>query len=74
LKIVRIPSGQELVIKPEGQRSWNKETIYTDNSLKLDVDDIIYFESTETERFRITNKIDYSLYGYMEYSILSDFG
>jgi hypothetical protein len=74
LLLFRVPSSQNLEFKREGQRAWNEETIYTDTSLILNTDDIIYFESTESERFRIISKIDYKNFGYMQYEIKSDWG
>lgn len=73
LKLFRVPTGQSLEMKPEGQRAWNKETIYTDTKYNLNVDDIIYFENTDTERFRITNKTDYNQFGFIQYEIMSDY-
>ena len=74
LLIFRVPSGQNLEFKKEGQRSWNRETIYTDTTKILDTDDIIYFSSTENERFRIVSKFDYKNFGFMMYEIESDWG
>lgn len=73
MKVFRVPSGQALEMKPEGQRAWNRESLYTDNKYSLDVDDIIYFEGKDTERFRITNKTDYSQFGFIQYEIVSDY-
>jgi len=73
MKIFRVPSGQALEMKPEGQRSWNRETLYTDNKFILDVDDIIYFEDTDSEKFRITNKTDWTQFGFVQYDIVSDY-
>lgn len=73
VNIFRVPTGQQLEMKPEGQRAWNTETLYTDNSLNLGVDDIIYFEILESERFRIVNKTDWNQFGYIEYKIMSDY-
>lgn len=73
VSIFRVPTGQQLEMKHEGQRSWNNETIYTDNSLDLKVDDIIIFECAESQKFRILNKTDWSQYGFNEYHITSDY-
>jgi len=74
LKIFRVPSGQQLEMKKEGQRSWNNETIYTDNSVDINVDDIIYFEDVKSKRYRIMNKTDYTDFGFVKYEIMSDYG
>jgi hypothetical protein len=60
-------------MKPEGQRKWNSETVYADNSLDLKVDDIIIFGCISGQRFRVISKTDYNQYGYVEYSVLSDY-
>ena len=73
MKVFRVPSGQQLEMKPEGQRAWNKETLYTDTKYNLNVDDIIYFENTDTEKFRITNKTDWNQFGFIQYEIVSDY-
>lgn len=74
LMLLRVPSGQALEFKKEGERAWNNETLYCDASIILGVDDIIYFKSTDSERFRIVNVMDYQRFGYMEYQIRSDWG
>lgn len=71
--VVRVPSGQALEMKPEGQRKWNKEKLFTDTTLELKVDDIIIFDCQDGERFRVVNKADYSQSGFYEYDLLSDY-
>lgn len=73
VNIFRVPTGQRLEMKMEGQRAWNNETIYTDNALDLSVDDIIIFNCFEGQKYRILNKTDWSAYGYIEYEITSDY-
>jgi hypothetical protein len=73
MKIFKVPSGQNLEMKPEGQRSWNRETLYADTKYNLNVDDIIYFENEDSERYRIMNKIDWSRFGFIQYEIMSDY-
>lgn len=73
MKVFRVPSGQQLEMKPEGQRAWNKETLYTDTKYGLDVDDVIFFDCKESEGFRIVNKTDYSQFGFIQYDIVSDY-
>ena len=73
LKIFKVPSGQQLDMKPEGQRAWNNETLYTDNSISINVDDVIYFENTDSQRYRIMNKTDYRDFGFVKYEIMSDY-
>lgn len=73
VNLVRIPSGQQLDMKPEGQRRWNMETIYADNAFDLRVDDNITFDCINSQRFRIMNKTDWSQYGFIEYQVISDY-
>lgn len=73
VNMFRVPTGQNLEMKPEGQRRWNSETIYADNSLDLKVDDIIIFECISGQRFRVVSKTDWNQFGYVEYSVLSDY-
>lgn len=73
VKMVRIPSGQPLDMKTEGQRRWNSETIYTDMTLDMKVDDALCFDDEPTCKYRVLNKTDWSRYGYVEYEIVSDY-
>jgi hypothetical protein len=73
VKMVRIPSAQNLEMKMEGERRWNYETIYADHSLDLKVDDIIVFGCTSSNKFRVVNKIDYTKFGYIQYEVVSDY-
>jgi hypothetical protein len=72
-KIFRVPTGQALEMKPEGQRKWNTERLYADNALDLKVDDIIIFECIESQKFRVVNKTDWNQFGFVEYSITSTY-
>lgn len=74
VKLVRIPSGQNLEMKHEGQRRWNYETIFADHNLDLKVDDVIMFDCISSQRFRVIKKNDYSKFGYIEYQVQSDYG
>lgn len=71
--IFRVPTGQKLEMKPEGQRRWNTETIYTDTTLDLSVDDIIYFDDETDKKYRVLNKTDYKNFGFNEYEITTDY-
>lgn len=73
VKIFRVPTGQSIEMKPEGQRKWNTERLYSDNSLDLKVDDIIIFECVESQKFRVVNKTDWNQFGFIEYSITSTY-
>lgn len=71
--IFRVPTGQALDMKPIGQRRWNNEIIYADTSLDLSVDDVIYFDCNDQQKFRVINKTDYTNFGFTEYQIQSDY-
>jgi hypothetical protein len=58
-----------LLLKPEAQRTWKFWKVYAEVSLKLFTDDVILWQGVQT---RVTDVTDYSLYGYMEYSIAQD--
>lgn len=73
VKIFRVPTGQALEMKPEGQRKWNTEILYSDNALDLKVDDIIIFECKESQKFRVMNKTDWNQFGFVEYRITSTY-
>lgn len=73
IHLFRVPTGQQLEMKLEGQRRWNAETIYADAELDLRVDDVIIFDSETSPKYRVINKVDWNAFGYAEYSILSDY-
>lgn len=64
---VRQPmSAKQLAIKPEGQRAWSWETLHCLPNVKLKIDDIVIFDNT---RYRVTERWDWTEYGYLEYHI-----
>lgn len=68
---VRQPlTGQQLQMKPEGQRQWKWERIHAYPDLVLGVDDQIMFGSVQ---YRVTDKFDFTEYGYVEYHIVQDY-
>ena len=73
VKLFRVPTGQDLAMKSEGQRAWNSETIYADSSLDIGIDDIIIFDCVNAKRYRVISKTDYAQFGFIEYSVLSDY-
>ena len=73
VRMFRVPSGQPLDMSSDGQRKWNSETIYADNTLELKVDDIIIFNSEASPRYRVINKVDWKAFGYFEYTVVSDY-
>lgn len=73
VKLMRQSAGQPLEMKTEGQRSWNNEVVYAEPKLQLKVDDVITFDCEKGERFRVIEKIDWSMYGYIEYRLRGDY-
>lgn len=73
VNMVRIPTGQNLDMQTNGQRAWNGETIYCDIALSMKVDDVVCFEDVRSKKYRVLNKTDWSKYGYLEYTVLSDY-
>lgn len=71
--LFRCPTGQKLEMKWEGQRKWNTETIYTDTTIDLKVDDVIMIGCDKSEKYRIMNKTDWSPYGFQQFEIMSDY-
>ena len=68
---VRVPlSAQKLEKKPEGQRAWRWEVLYTVPEFLLSPNDVIVFRGN---RYRVDAKLDYSEYGYFEYHIVQDY-
>lgn len=61
---------QQLMMKPEGQRSWKWEMIHALPSLILNPDDIINFNNVT---YRVMGKLDYAEYGYLQYEIVQDY-
>ena len=56
---------KDLLIKPEGQRSWKWWVLFTD--LKLEVDNII--RDPEGKNFRIMTSEDWRQAGYFKYTL-----
>ena len=62
-------SGKQLLLKPEGQRGWSWWWLHADPSLHLEVDEIVIYLG---KQYRVMSQKDYSLYGYMEYTLIDD--
>lgn len=63
-------SSEQLVILPEGQRSWKWYTIHALPDLVLNTDDIIVMHRL---RMRVMEKLDYLEYGFVEYHAIEDY-
>ena len=62
---------RQLQMKPEGERAWTWFTMHSDPVLKLQVDDVVLWNNIQT---RIMSRTDFSLYGYVEYNLVQDWG
>lgn len=69
---VRQPlSARQLLIKPEGQRGWNWETLHVQGfNHNFDLDSVVIFNNI---RYRVMQKNEWQEYGYVEYHIVQDF-
>lgn len=61
---------EEIVIKPEGQRSWTWEKVHSLPDLNLKLDDIFIWNDI---RYRVMSRRNWAQYGYVEYEVVSDF-
>lgn len=62
---------EELELKPEGQRSWEWIWIHAKSgSLNLETADKVIFNN---KYYKVTQKKDYSLNGFVEYQLVRDY-
>lgn len=60
-----------LQLKPEGQRSWSWYWIHAvTGTLNLETGDKVIFNG---ERYKVIEKKDYSLNGFVEYQVIKDY-
>ena len=67
--VVQPFSERQLLLKPEGERAWTWLTLHAEPSLILQVDDVVEYYGKQT---RIMSRKDFSLYGYVEYTMVQD--
>lgn len=60
---------RQLMLKPEGERSWTWLWLHADPVLQLETDDVVLYLGVQT---RVMKKKDYFLYGYVEYQLVQD--
>ena len=64
-------SAEQLQLLPEGQRSWENVWIHAKESqLNLETADKVLFNN---RRYKITQKKDYGLNGFVEYMLIRDY-
>jgi hypothetical protein len=60
---------RDLLLKPEGQRAWTWLLLHAEPVLTLKVDEVVIYNGVQT---RVMSRTDYSIYGYVEYSLVQD--
>ena len=63
-------SPKELKILPQGERDWSWFKLHADPSLALNPDDVVQYQSVQ---YRVMSKLDYTNYGFIEYSLVQDY-
>lgn len=63
-------TSRQLLIKPEGQRDWPWFMVHSEIALILENDSCIIYKG---DRYRVMQKRDYQLNGYVEYDIVADY-
>lgn len=62
-------SPRRLLLLPEGQRAWSWYLLHADPVLTLQVDDVVLWQGKQT---RVMSRTNYTLFGYVEYSLCQD--
>lgn len=60
---------RELKILPIGERSWSWYSVFSESGIDLKTDDVIQYEG---KNFRIMSKLNFTLYGYDQYTMVTD--
>ena len=68
--VVQPLNRKDLLLKPEGQRSWQWLQIHALPGLVLNTDDIIKYNG---ENYRILGTWNWDSYGYVEYHAIKDY-
>lgn len=61
---------RQVRMKPEGQRKWKWFTCHALPTVDLQPDQIVIYQTTQ---YRVRDKIDYKLNGYIEYHLVQDY-
>lgn len=67
--VIEAGTPEQLLLKPEAQRSWKWVNIWTMPGIDLVVDDIV---ETNGKKYRIKSKQDWAEYGYIQYEAIED--
>jgi hypothetical protein len=66
-------SAEKIALKPEGERSWKWIQLHCRNGLKnLETNDLVIRDGEKT-RYKVMERLDYSLSGFIEYHLVEDF-
>lgn len=66
-------SAEKIALKPEGMRSWKWIQLHCRNGSKnLETNDLVIRDGEKT-RYKVMDKLDYSLSGFIEYHLVEDF-
>src|SRR4051812_45508633 len=68
--VIQAFSPQQVSMRPEGQRNWKWFKVHADPGLTLEPDEVITYQGV---KYRVMSKLDYSLYGHVEYDLIQDF-
>ena len=68
--VVQTMGNASIVLKPEGQRTWNWYTLHCLPDIILNNDEIVFYDSI---RYRVKGYSNYSKYGFIEYELIEDF-
>jgi len=59
---------RELILKPEGQRSWTWYQLFADPVLTLNTDDVVNYN----KQTRVKGRKDWQAHGFIEYHLVED--
>lgn len=63
-------SPQQLKMLPEGQRKWVHKMLHALPELSLIPDEVV---SIDGIKYRVEEKTDYTIYGYVQYNLVQDY-
>ena len=68
--VIEAGTPEQIMMKPEGQRSWKWVSIWTHSTVQLNTDDIV---TSLGKSYRIKSKSDWYQYGYINYEAHEDY-
>lgn len=61
---------RELMLRPEGERSWTWYWVHALPSLKLNTDEVVNYLG---KQYRVMGLKNYGIYGYLSYQVIEDY-